>query len=140
MKYYLEKKNSFRYGIVSGIKNEKESLLKLYNYGIKELDEMFLKDSKVRFALNNLWMFPIEINNCSWQQLLMVPGIGKKSAKVIFMKKDINSLSDLEGIGVNIKKAKYFISINGKLLVDDDFYKIKLKKEPSLNDGQLSLF
>lgn len=82
------------------------------------LDERF--DPKVGWALNNLHLFPIEINSADKEMLLRVPGIGVRSVLKILRARKFKRLNeqDLKNLGVSLKRAKYFILINGKYLGD----------------------
>lgn len=73
-------------------------------------------DPKCDWALRNLHLFPVEINKCSYETLLRVPGIGIKSAKRILTARRMGSLDfeDLKKLGVVLKRAQYFITCKGK--------------------------
>jgi len=73
-------------------------------------------DPKCFWALCNLDIFPVEINKADYLMLLRVPGIGVKSAKKIVSARKVSILShdDLKKLGVVLKRAKYFITCNGK--------------------------
>ncbi|SHH51575.1 putative DNA modification/repair radical SAM protein [Thermosipho atlanticus] len=96
-------------------------LIRLYNFRIEELFEkserLDLKiDPKTKWAINHPEFFPIEINSASYDELIRVPGIGIKTAKLIIKARKLSSLNfdNLIKIGVLLKKAKYFITCNGK--------------------------
>ncbi|MGB9891298.1 putative DNA modification/repair radical SAM protein [Thermodesulfovibrio yellowstonii] len=78
------------------------------------LDEKI--DPKLDWALKNINLFPIEIQKASFETLLRVPGIGPTSAKRILKerKNTMLTLDGLKNLGVVIKRAKHFITINGK--------------------------
>ena len=57
----------------------------------KQLDVSI--DPKLSFALDNMSLFPIEINRADYQMLLRVPGIGLKSAKKIIEARKFHSLN-----------------------------------------------
>lgn len=74
-------------------------------------------DPKMSFALNNLHLFPLEINKASHKELLRVPGIGPASARRIIQARRsflINSADELKNMGVVVKKALPFVQINGR--------------------------
>lgn len=73
-------------------------------------------DPKCDWALRNLDQFPIEINKADYYTLLKVPGIGVVSAKRIIMARRTFSLNfeNLKKLGVVLKRARYFITCNGK--------------------------
>ncbi len=92
-------------------------------------------DPKTSWALNNLHLFPIEINKASYQMLLRVPGIGVKGAKKIISSRRISPLhfDDLKKLGIVLKRAQYFITCNTKYYgqVELDEAKIRNKLVPS---------
>lgn len=97
-------------------------LLRFYGFSSKELlredqpnFDVFL-DPKCNWALRNLHLFPLEINRAPYEMLLRIPGIGVKSANRIAAARRFHSLSydSLKKIGVVLKRAKFFITCNGK--------------------------
>jgi len=75
------------------------------------------RDPKMSYAINNLHLFPIEINRASYSQLLRVPGIGPVSAgRIVRARKEfrITRLEELKNIGVVVKKAAPFVQVNGR--------------------------
>ncbi|MBS5869781.1 MAG: putative DNA modification/repair radical SAM protein [Fusobacterium periodonticum] len=99
-------------------------LLRFYDFKADEiLDEKDpfvdpLLDPKTNWAIKNSHFFPIEINKASYRDLLRVPGIGVTSAKRIVMtrKYSIIRYEHLKKLGIVIKRAKYFIVVNGEFL------------------------
>ena len=99
-------------------------LLRFYDFKAGEiLDEKSpfidpLLDPKANWAVQNWHLFPIEINRASYKDLLRIPGIGVTSAKRIVMarKYSIIKYEHLKKLGVVIKRAKYFITVNGEFL------------------------
>lgn len=77
-----------------------------------------LLDPKANWALRNWHLFPMEINRASYKELLRIPGIGVNSARRIVMsrKYGIIKYEHLQKLGVVIKRAKYFITVNGEFL------------------------
>ena len=77
-----------------------------------------LLDPKANWALRNWYLFPMEINRASYKELLRIPGIGINSARRIVMsrKYGIIKYEHLQKLGVVIKRAKYFITVNGEFL------------------------
>lgn len=75
-------------------------------------------DPKMSFALNCRDLFPIEVNNAEYEDLLKVPGIGPQSAYRIseLLKQGyrFRDLSELKNMGVVIKRARSFLSVCGK--------------------------
>lgn len=98
-------------------------LLRYYGFTAGELlDEEHaqfnpLIDPKCNWAINHLELFPVEVNRCSYEMLLRVPGIGVKSAKRILTARKTGQLdySGLKRLGVVLKRAQYFITCKGKL-------------------------
>lgn len=132
-------------------------LLRYYNYKVEDLlndqnpNFNILLDPKADYALRNLQEFPKEINQCSYYELLKVPGIGVKSAKRIISSRRYFTLhfEDLKRMGVVIKRAKYFILCDGKYFANPSFFHQKFieanlvleEKETKLNSHeQLRLF
>ncbi len=103
-------------------------------------------DPKANWAINNLAYFPVEINKASYEDLLRVPGLGPTSAKRIINSRRVNRLvyDDLKPMGVVLKRAKYFITVDGVYRGQgfDNYDKIKdwLILSEGGNVEQLSLF
>ena len=99
-------------------------LLRFYGYGAGELlDELNPQldlelDPKCQWALRHPELFPVEINKADLMTLLRVPGIGPVSARRILASRRFGPLraDDLRGLGVVMKRAKYFIQCSGKKL------------------------
>ena len=99
-------------------------LLRFYNFKAEEiLDEKNpfidpLLDPKANWAVQNWHLFPMEINRAPYKDLIRIPGIGVTSAKRIVMarKYSIIKYEHLKKLGVVIKRAKYFITVNGEFL------------------------
>ena len=99
-------------------------LLRFYSFKADEiLDEKDpfvdpLLDPKTNWAIKNSHFFPIEINKASYKDLLRVPGIGVTSAKRIVMTRKYSTIryEHLKKLGIVIKRAKYFIVVNGEFL------------------------
>ena len=99
-------------------------LLRFYNFRADEIlnekdpfVDPFL-DPKTNWAIKNSHFFPIEINKASYEELLRVPGIGVTSAKRIVMTRKYSTIryEHLKKLGIVIKRAKYFITVNGEFL------------------------
>lgn len=109
-------------------------LLRFYNFSVSDLlDEQnpnfnILLDPKADWALRHLEEFPKEINTCSYQDLLKIPGVGVKSAKrIMISRKNFTiHLEDLKRMGVVLKRAQYFILCNGKYVTNQIFFKKEL--------------
>lgn len=124
-------------------------LLRYYGFEAREIlgeRTPFLKkeyDPKVGWALENLDIYPLEITKASYELLLRVPGIGVIGAKKIthYRKDSMLSFEGLKKMGVVLKRAKYFITINGRyidsFILDRDILTRKLSDSKKL---QLKLF
>ncbi|MDS1029733.1 putative DNA modification/repair radical SAM protein [Bacillota bacterium LX-D] len=123
-------------------------LLRFYGFQAKELlssehpDFAVEFDPKTNWALNNLQHFPLEINKAPYEMLLRVPGIGVRSAKRIIVARKMRAL-DVEALarlGVVLKRAKYFITCQGKypggITFQDDFIRSALLQGGKKNQRQ----
>ena len=131
-------------------------LLRFYNYKVENLLDKnnpnfnILIDPKADWALRHLEEFPKEINKASYYDLLKVPGIGPTSAKKIIQARKIFKIefNDLKKMKISIKRAKYFITCNGKYFINSKLFKkefiennLILENNEVSNVGtQLSLF
>lgn len=136
-------------------------LLRFYRFKAEELlsednpNFNVLFDPKCNWALKHLEVFPVEINQASYDLLLRVPGIGYQSAQRIVKARKAAQLrfEDLKKIGVVLKRALYFITCNGKMMyptkIEEDYITRNLlsvmdKKPIGLDENmtykQLSLF
>ena len=118
-------------------------LLRLYGFKADELldnkapnfDINF--DPKTNWAINNINLFPVEINKAPYETLIRIPGIGIRGAKKILSSRRISSLDfeDLKKLGVVLKRAQYFITCKGKYFgsVDIDGDKIKKVLSPKVD-------
>lgn len=126
-------------------------LLRFYGFSASELlDESTpnfsnILDPKCDWAIRHLEMFPVEINTAPYQILLRVPGLGIRSARKIMRARLCSSLSfeDLKKMRISLKRAKYFITCNGKTFMNM-WLRYELLTPGILSDntdgGQLSLF
>jgi len=116
-----------------------------------ELDEKV--DPKAAWALRNFDLFPIDINRAPYELLLRVPGLGVKSAQRIIKARRVTALreEDLKKIGLVLKRARHFLTINGRYLGDLGASQEQVKqamqkmesaknKKIMLNSKQLKLF
>jgi len=76
-------------------------------------------DPKCDWALRHLDEFPVEVNRADYQKLLRVPGIGVRSAGRIMKARRSARLGfpDLKKMGVVLKRAAYFITCQGKMMM-----------------------
>ncbi|MDO4182216.1 MAG: putative DNA modification/repair radical SAM protein [Coriobacteriia bacterium] len=97
-------------------------LLRFYEFNANEIIDTahpYLDldlDPKANWAINNLDSFPVEVNTAPYEMLLRVPGIGVVGAKKICKARKHRALceQELRKIGVAFKRARYFITCNGK--------------------------
>lgn len=124
-------------------------LLRYYGFHAEELLSIdrpnfnILLDPKCDWALRHLEQFPIEINQASYAQLLRVPGLGIKSAQRIIKARKQSRLDfhHLKKIGIVLKRAKYFITCNGKMMyripIEEDFITRQLTGEDSRQNWEI---
>lgn len=99
-------------------------LLRYYGFTARELldedNQSFnpYMDPKCNWALNNMELFPVDVNRAPYNELLRVPGIGVTSAKRIVTARRIAALDfdGLKKLGVVLKRARYFITCGGKIM------------------------
>jgi predicted DNA-binding helix-hairpin-helix protein len=125
-------------------------LLRFYGFNADGItgDDGFLSteyDPKCAWALKNLGLFPVEVNTASFELLVRVPGIGLKSALRIIQARRQTTLKyeHLQRLRVVLKRARHFITCNGKYYGAKSEYSIKnilIGAEISENTQQLSLF
>ena len=96
-------------------------LLRFYGFSVEEIvdegENLATEfDPKCAWALRNMHLFPVEINRAPLETLLRVPGIGAKNAYKITEARKYTKLSfeDLLKMRVALKRAKHFITCNGK--------------------------
>ena len=97
-------------------------LLRFYGFSADEiLDPRHptlnpLIDPKCNWAINNMELFPVEVNTAPRELLLRVPGIGVNSTLRILRARREQKLdfAGLRRIGVVLKRAQYFITCQGK--------------------------
>jgi predicted DNA-binding helix-hairpin-helix protein len=77
-------------------------------------------DPKTGWALRHPEFYPVEINHAEYEVLLRIPGVGVTSAKRIVAARRYHSLDfiGLKRIGVVLKRAKHFITCNGRRDID----------------------
>ena len=132
-------------------------LLRFYNFKVTDILDSnnpnfnLLLDPKASWALRNLEQFQKEINTCSYNELLQIPGIGITGAKKIYSSRKYFKITfkDLKNMDIVLKRAKYFITCNGEYYTSQDMFKRNIieqsflltdLKEPQKNINQLSLF
>ncbi len=117
-------------------------LLRFYGFKLEELfgeeENLPLEmDPKLSWALRNLDFFPVELTRASFEELIRVPGIGPISAKKIIQARRFGELSEetLKKLRISLKRAKYFVTLRGKLL-----YRANRRTERAFLNKQLALF
>lgn len=118
-------------------------LLRYYNFKVADLLDKnnpnfnLLIDPKADWALRHLEEFPKEINSVSYNELLKIPGIGVTSAKRIIAARKYFKITfnDLRKMGIVLKRAKYFITCDGKYFMDfNNFRKNFIERNLILED------
>ena len=103
-------------------------------------------DPKTDWAINNISKFPMEINKASFHDLIKIPGIGIISARKIVNARKYRKLEywHLKALNISVKKARNFITVNGKYQGLKFNSQKDLKERMSLSDPksfeQLSFF
>jgi len=125
-------------------------LLRFYQFEAKEIlteDQSNFDldfDPKMNWALRNIKQYPMEINRVSYEELLRIPGIGTTSASRIYKQRRLMKVrfEDLKKMGVVVKRAKYFITCDGKFYGNKslDVAVIKAALNPPEPYTQLALF
>lgn len=133
-------------------------LLRRYGFAARELvDEEHPSldvelDPKSAWALRNLHYFPVEVNHADYEELLRVPGIGTRSARRIVTARRLHSLdlASLSRLGVVCRRARYFVTCNGRYYCDPRFGEEDIRRhirtcfDPAgggdSRRGQISLF
>ncbi len=125
-------------------------LLRFYGFSVEELVEegenlSMELDPKCAWAMKNIHLFPVEINKAPLQTLLRVPGIGAKNAYKIMEARKYTKLSfeDLQKMRIALKRAKHFITCNGKFFgLNDERQVLQLltAAEKAENTTQMDVF
>ena len=125
-------------------------LLRFYGFSVEEIvdegeDLAMELDPKCAWALRNMHLFPVEINRAPLEVLLRVPGIGAKNAYKIMEARKYTKLSfeDLTKMRVALKRAKHFITCNGKFFGAKNEYAVRgllAQAETQESAEQLDLF
>lgn len=102
-------------------------------------------DPKCAWALKNMHLFPVEINTAPLEMLLRVPGIGNLGAYKILKARKFTSLGfeDLAKMRIVIKRAKHFITCNGKFFGSENISSVRTMLALEAKEEryeQLSLF
>lgn len=107
-------------------------LLRFYGFTVEELlsegENLATEfDPKCAWALKNMQLFPVEINRAPLELLLRVPGIGTRNAHKILEARRFTTLTyeDLLKMKVALKRAKHFITCNGKFYGEKNEYAVR---------------
>lgn len=111
-------------------------LLRFYGFSYGELFSKTDKnldieiDPKSSWALNNLELFPVDINKVPKEILIRIPGIGIRGALKIIQARKYKTLNleDLKKLRISVKRAKYFILDKGRYQKEVSFYPEKIKQ------------
>lgn len=122
-------------------------LIRFYGFKVEDIfqgtenlsNEM---DPKMLWALRNMHIFPIDVKRAPYDRLILVPGIGPKTAKKIIKVRREGYLDEqgLKRIGISLTRAREFITIGGKPLPQEQPSNEKLKNKFSSRTRQLALF
>ena len=112
-------------------------LIRFYGFRVNEivsLEEPLLDieiDPKLNWALNNMNLFPIDINKADEGMIMRVPGIGVQSARKICEARRFNKLNwdHLKKIGISINKASYFITCSSREFQRRDLQPVIIRKQ-----------
>lgn len=128
-------------------------LLRFYHFSAEEIltpeepdfDEEL--DPKCTWALRHRELFPVEINRAPYEMILRIPGVGVKSAlRIVRMRRYGNlSFQNLARLGIVMKRARYFMTVNGRYYgmgnIDRaDLRTALLSKRAAQEVRQMSLF
>lgn len=127
-------------------------LMRFYGFSPREIikeDNPFLDltmDPKCSWAVENLDIFPIEINKASYEELIRVPGFGKVYAMRIINARKFSNLTfdDLRTLKISLKRAINFITVGGKFMgvrfSSKENLKTIIRRQEGTDITQLSLF
>ena len=125
-------------------------LLRFYGFTVEEIVEegenlSMEFDPKCAWALRNMHLFPVEINRAPLEMLLRVPGIGSRNAYKIVEARKFATLAfeDLVKMKIALKRAKHFITCNGKFFGAKNEYAVRgllAAAETTESAKQLDLF
>jgi putative DNA modification/repair radical SAM protein len=99
-------------------------LLRVYGFSYDEVDLALgksgtldlNKDPKLSIARAQPWLFPVNVNQANYNELLRVPGIGPTTAqRILDVRQDgsISSMEQLKKMRVVVKRAAPYIRFNG---------------------------
>jgi predicted DNA-binding helix-hairpin-helix protein len=76
---------------------------------------LYDEDPKMVFASHNRDMFPVDVNEAGYSELLLIPGIGPVTAQRIIRGRPIENYVQLDNMGVVLKRARPFIKVGNKV-------------------------
>ncbi|SDY64140.1 putative DNA modification/repair radical SAM protein [Tindallia californiensis] len=111
-------------------------LLRFYGFHAEDLlpshqpDLSLHLDPKCVWALNHPEIFPVEVTRADLHTLLRVPGIGPVSARRLMTARRSSPLhfDTLQRTGIVMKRARYFITCQGKYHGGKDFYPERISR------------
>ncbi len=129
-------------------------LMRFYHFSYDEiLDERHTQldeqiDPKLAWALRNPHFFPVDLDKAGYEEILRVPGIGVRSAKIIVANRKYGRITfaHLKRMGVALKRAKYFIlcrelpAVTAKLYPEQIRQRLVHSSKHAQGGVQLSLF
>ena len=97
-------------------------LLRFYGFSADEIltedapDLDYDLDPKVVWALRHIEVFPFEVNTATEAELLRIPGVGNISAQRIMRQRRVQKVryEDLKKMGVVLKRARFFLTCDGR--------------------------
>ena len=102
------------------------ALVNDYHFKMDEMVfDLYLNEDPKILAAKEMDIFPVEINSAPYTELIRVPGIGPKSARRIMnirKKMPFKKLSELQKLGVVIKRAEPYIKLDGNYQTALDLY------------------
>ncbi len=93
-------------------------LLRFYDFRLDEiLNPNFTQldmdiDPKLGWALRNPHFFPVDINTASYQEIIRIPGVGRKSAMKMIQSRKFGRLHEyqVKKMGISFNRAQYFMT------------------------------
>jgi len=118
-------------------------LLRFYGFSAEEiLDDAnpnldLEMDPKAAWALRNIEKFPMEVNKVSLEELMRIPGIGEISARRIARQRRVASIQyeDLKKMGVVVKRARFFLTCQGKYYGGKDIVEETIRGQVLLQEN-----
>jgi putative DNA modification/repair radical SAM protein len=97
-------------------------LLRFYGFGIDDILESKENrldldiDPKVAWAIRHPEFFPVDLQTAEYERILRVPGIGLIGAQRLIAARRSSGVrsENLRKLGISLKRAGYFITVNGR--------------------------